>query len=176
MPLPTAAVLAAEAKLEASEPTRDAIEPTADVAEPNAPPAPDVTVPNTPSAPEVTVPKTPFAPDVTVPKPEVTSDATLVATDSAPLARLVATDATAPVTSPKMDVTSLRIWAEARGAATRLKRTTGRTILEDLFCLFLNVALVGYFGSEIEKREAMDVVGKAVLMNWMDRIGQLLKC
>merc|ERR1711977_563916 len=111
--LPTAAVLACEARLEPREP------------------ASDVTVSKAPSAPEVTVEKTPSAPDVT-------TVARLVATDSALLATSVATETTPEVTSPKTDVMSERIWADASGAATRLTRTTGRTILmfSECFDLF----------------------------------------
>merc|ERR1711977_17455 len=118
--LPTAAVLACEARLEPREPASDATDPTA-----------AVTVSKAPSAPEVTVEKTPSAPDVT-------TVARLVATDSALLATSVATETTPEVTSPKTDVMSERIWADASGAATRLTRTTGRTILmfSECFDLF----------------------------------------
>lgn len=121
LPVPTAAVLARDARLEPAAPASEAADPMADVTVPKTPSAPEVTVEKTPSAPEVTVENTPTAPDVT-------SVARLVATDSTLLARSVATDTTPCVTSPNIEVAASTIWAEARGAATRPRRTIGRTI------------------------------------------------
>jgi hypothetical protein len=99
--LPTAAVLAAEARLSIALVAEVKAPPAAEVAVENAPAASDVIVEKTPSAPDVIVVSTPSA-------PEVMMVAKLVATDSALLATSVATDSMTEVASPKIDVTSLR--------------------------------------------------------------------